>query len=65
MACPICKKELTAEAKNRPFCSRRCQLIDLGNWLGEKYAVPGEEAPDQATQSEAASGEAKQPPTLH
>jgi endogenous inhibitor of DNA gyrase (YacG/DUF329 family) len=22
-----------------PFCSARCRLIDLGRWLGEKYAV--------------------------
>jgi endogenous inhibitor of DNA gyrase (YacG/DUF329 family) len=23
----------------RPFCSERCKLIDLGNWLGEKYRI--------------------------
>ena len=22
-----------------PFCSPRCQLIDLGRWLGEEYRV--------------------------
>jgi endogenous inhibitor of DNA gyrase (YacG/DUF329 family) len=22
---------------SRPFCSARCKLIDLGNWLSEKY----------------------------
>lgn len=34
-----------------PFCSKRCRLIDLGRWLGEKYAVPEEpgeaEEPDE------------------
>lgn len=24
-----------------PFCSERCQLIDLGRWLGEEYRIPG------------------------
>lgn len=23
-----------------PFCSSRCQLVDLGRWLGEEYRVP-------------------------
>ncbi len=25
----------------RPFCSPRCRLIDLGRWLGENYRLPG------------------------
>lgn len=28
----------------RPFCSERCQLIDLGGWLTERHAIPGETA---------------------
>ena len=48
--CPICKKALPEiqkklspeELRYRPFCSARCQKIDLGNWLGERYAVPGD-----------------------
>ncbi len=27
----------------RPFCSQRCKLIDLGAWIEERYAIPGEE----------------------
>ncbi len=27
----------------RPFCSRRCQLVDLGRWLQGQYRLPGEE----------------------
>jgi hypothetical protein len=29
----------------RPFCSERCRLIDLGGWLSEQRAIPGEGAP--------------------
>ena len=51
--CPICKKAAPRE-ENRafPFCSDRCQAIDLGNWLGESYRIPtddgegGEPGPD-------------------
>ena len=25
-----------------PFCSERCQLVDLGRWLSEEYRVPEE-----------------------
>jgi endogenous inhibitor of DNA gyrase (YacG/DUF329 family) len=32
----------------RPFCSERCQLIDLGGWLTERHAIPGDEAPPEA-----------------
>lgn len=24
----------------RPFCSERCRLIDLGDWLTGKHAIP-------------------------
>lgn len=26
-----------------PFCSKRCQQTDLGNWASGKYAVPSDE----------------------
>ena len=38
--CPICGK--SADPVYRPFCSKRCGDIDLGRWLGGRYAVPGE-----------------------
>jgi uncharacterized protein len=44
--CPICGKP--AEPKHRPFCSRRCQLLDLGRWLKGDYRVPTNEAPEDA-----------------
>jgi len=46
MKCPICKKTVAWEANPyRPFCSERCQLIDLGNWASEKYGLPFESDP--------------------
>ena len=24
-----------------PFCSERCKLLDLGNWMDGRYRVPG------------------------
>ncbi len=39
MSCPICGK--AADAKYRPFCSRRCADIDLGRWLKGDYVIPG------------------------
>lgn len=51
--CPICKREVALDAPEMPFCSKRCRLMDLGNWASEKYVVPGspvstelEDAPD-------------------
>jgi hypothetical protein len=42
--CPICGKP--ADDHYRPFCSATCADIDLGRWLGGRYAVPGEPAKD-------------------
>lgn len=43
--CPTCRRELDWEAAPfRPFCSERCRLIDLGAWLTEQRAIPGEPA---------------------
>ncbi len=42
-SCPICQgaTSLSVDNRHRPFCSARCQMVDLGNWLGERYVVPG------------------------
>ena len=37
--CPICKKSFYKNLITKPFCSKRCSYIDLGNWLDEKYTV--------------------------
>lgn len=39
--CPTCKKTFSYYSSEfRPFCSEKCRLIDLGQWLDESYAVP-------------------------
>jgi len=46
VACPTCGKRVTwtAESRWRPFCSERCKLIDLGEWLDEEKRIPGDAA---------------------
>jgi endogenous inhibitor of DNA gyrase (YacG/DUF329 family) len=39
--CPICKKPVSFDDPNMPFCSDRCRLLDLGNWASEKYRIEG------------------------
>jgi len=43
--CPTCQTELiwNEEATFRPFCSKRCQLIDLGQWANEEHAIASNE----------------------
>jgi endogenous inhibitor of DNA gyrase (YacG/DUF329 family) len=36
----MCKKKVAWEGNPfRPFCSERCKLIDLDNWLEERYGA--------------------------
>ncbi|MGB1557761.1 MAG: DNA gyrase inhibitor YacG [Oceanococcaceae bacterium] len=37
LRCPQCRAECPSSKDNpwRPFCSRRCKLIDFGGWLDE------------------------------
>ncbi|AFL75738.1 DNA gyrase inhibitor YacG [Thiocystis violascens] len=41
VACPHCGKpvEWTETSTWRPFCSKRCRLIDLGDWLEENHRI--------------------------
>jgi endogenous inhibitor of DNA gyrase (YacG/DUF329 family) len=32
---------------DRPFCSPRCRLIDLGHWADETYRIPAGNAPPE------------------
>jgi uncharacterized protein len=50
--CPTCRGaalRTTAAGPNKafPFCTVRCQMIDLGRWLDEDYRIP-EGAGDQS-----------------
>jgi endogenous inhibitor of DNA gyrase (YacG/DUF329 family) len=39
--CPVCDARFDDKGPHSgPFCSPRCRQIDLGRWLGERYAVP-------------------------
>ena len=39
MKCPTCKKQVLLGDPYVPFCSERCQLLDLGAWATEKYVI--------------------------
>lgn len=41
--CPHCTRQVNwPDTPTYPFCSTRCQLIDLGLWANEEYRIPGE-----------------------
>lgn len=42
--CPTCGKPVawSSHSRWRPFCSERCRLIDLGEWLEEEKRIAGE-----------------------
>lgn len=41
ITCGMCRKKFeSTESKTLPFCSERCQQLDLGRWLGERYSMP-------------------------
>ncbi|GHE95077.1 DNA gyrase inhibitor YacG [Thalassotalea profundi] len=41
VSCPTCKNQVAwlPENEYRPFCSKRCQLIDLGEWADEGHKI--------------------------
>ncbi|MCO6441436.1 MAG: DNA gyrase inhibitor YacG [Nitrococcus mobilis] len=43
--CPTCGRpvEWSKHHRYRPFCCRRCKLIDLGAWLDGSHRIPGSE----------------------
>lgn len=51
--CPTCGKPVVwrPESPWRPFCSERCKLIDLGEWLSEEKRIAGEPQPPSADES--------------
>lgn len=45
--CPMCDNVVSWEGNvYRPFCSRRCQLVDLHGWFHERYQLPQDEEDD-------------------
>ncbi len=57
--CPTC--DAPTKRRFRPFCSRRCQDVDLGRWLRGSYRVPTEEAPGDGGPGAAESGDDDSP----
>jgi endogenous inhibitor of DNA gyrase (YacG/DUF329 family) len=49
MSCPTCKKPADLSQRNRfrPFCSERCQMIDLGTWLTDDPEVEDSKPADR------------------
>jgi endogenous inhibitor of DNA gyrase (YacG/DUF329 family) len=43
--CPTCGTivDWSRQADYRPFCSKRCRLIDLGEWASDNYGIPSSE----------------------
>lgn len=39
LRCPTCRKIVTAQDPEFPFCSDRCRLIDLGKWASGAYRI--------------------------
>jgi uncharacterized protein len=48
--CPICGK--SSVQAYHPFCSGRCQDVDLHRWLSGTYRIPTNEEPVSSTQTE-------------
>ena len=51
--CPHCHREVEWSERwpQRPFCSERCRLIDLGAWASEEYRIaPTEKTPPGETE---------------
>ncbi|WP_408097600.1 DNA gyrase inhibitor YacG [Peredibacter sp. HCB2-198] len=52
VTCPTCKQKFNYYSSEfRPFCSEKCRLIDLGQWLTESYAVPVEKLTEEEIQT--------------
>lgn len=53
--CPACRLPARWTGNpHRPFCSARCRLVDLGDWVAERYRILGEEPPGDAESAEGA-----------
>lgn len=52
--CPTCQKlvEWRNENPYRPFCSKRCQLIDLGEWANESHRIASDDPIEEDLWSE-------------
>ena len=60
--CPTCGKPAEWENNpDRPFCSDRCRLLDLGAWADERYVVETDGAEDDGASTSIVEGRAQNP----
>jgi endogenous inhibitor of DNA gyrase (YacG/DUF329 family) len=55
LTCPICKTvidDAPEDLPSRPFCSQRCKLADLHNWLSDAYRISSSVGPDELEDDE-------------
>ncbi len=47
--CPTCgaSVEWGVQSPQRPFCSERCRLIDLGAWAAEEHRIASDPLADE------------------
>jgi len=48
VSCPTCQAQVEWQPASlyRPFCSKRCQMIDLGEWAEENHSISGQPTQD-------------------
>ena len=49
--CATCRREVVYDGPlpvRYPFCSSRCQFVDLGKWLREQYTIERDLTPEEA-----------------
>jgi len=60
--CPVCGKPVDWEENpDRPFCSERCRVADLGRWASEDYRVDAGKTPDSEFDEDEGPAEDFQP----
>lgn len=53
MTCGTCGTRFYLdETETPPFCSQRCQLVDLKRWIDEEISLPHEGGPDEGDRGE-------------
>ncbi|UCD11340.1 MAG: DNA gyrase inhibitor YacG [Nitrospinaceae bacterium] len=53
VTCPICGKHVDKNQNGHyPFCSERCQMVDLGQWLQGGYRIESNEPLAQSDDGE-------------
>lgn len=54
--CPQCGNFSAYHSENayRPFCGKRCKLIDLGAWANDAYVIAGPPLEEMAADEEGA-----------